>query len=141
MRNESMRLARTLLTLGLALGAAGTALAHESAGEESVQPVMREALPDAPGKQVALVTVAYAPGQASTPHSHPGPVFAYVLEGSVVSQLAGEAPRTYTQGQSWYEPPGAHHVVSRNGSATQPARLLAWLIGGEREALKQPLPR
>lgn len=96
--------APTLLTLGLAL-AAGGAPAHEGSGAETVQPVLRHALPEAPGKQATLVSVAYAPGQASAAHTHPGSVFAYVVEGSVVSQLGDEEPRTYSQGQSWYEPP------------------------------------
>jgi uncharacterized cupin superfamily protein len=45
------------------------------------------------------------PYQASNPHGHPGSVFAYVLEGEVVSQLADGKPVTYKQGGSWYETP------------------------------------
>ena len=127
--------------LALALAAAGAAFARESAGEETVRPLMRQPLAEAPGKQVTLVTVAYEPGQASAAHLHPGSVYAYVLEGSVVSQLEGEAPKTYTAGQSWYEPPGARHLVSRNASTTKPAKLIVWLVGGENEPVKQPLPR
>jgi quercetin dioxygenase-like cupin family protein len=37
-------------------------------------------------------------------------VFAYVLEGSVVSQLECEAPVTYKAGESWYEPPRTPHL-------------------------------
>jgi quercetin dioxygenase-like cupin family protein len=45
----------------------------------------------------------------------------------------------YRSGQSWYEPPRAPHLVSKNASATAPARLLVWLLVDEGAALKQPL--
>jgi quercetin dioxygenase-like cupin family protein len=135
----SVRAARLLtLASGLALAAAAAAT---SAGEGTAHPLMRHALPEAPGKQVTLLTVDYAPGQTSSPHSHPGSVFAYVVEGSVVSQLEGEPARTFRAGEGWYEPPGAHHIVSRNASTTQPARLVVWLMANEGEAVKKPLPR
>ncbi|MGU9758317.1 hypothetical protein ACV1BL_12280 [Serratia marcescens] len=35
---------------------------------------------------------------------------------------------TYRAGESWYEDPGAHHVVSRNASKTKPAKLLAVFV-------------
>jgi hypothetical protein len=63
-------------------------------------------------------------------------VFAYVLEGSVRSQLGDEAIRTYVEGQSWSEPPGAHHLVTENVSATEPARLLVVFIGDKGQPLK-----
>ena len=141
MHNKQLtRLAHAVLALAFAAGEVGVALAHDAAGEESVQPVMRQTLPEMPGKQVTVVTVSYAPDQSSEPHVHPGSVFAYVLEGSVVSQLADEAPKTYTKGQGWYEPPQARHLVSRNASTTEPARLVAWLVGNEGQPLKEPLP-
>ena len=59
----------------------------------------------------------------------------------MVSQLEGAEAKTYTQGQSWYEPPQAHHLVSRNASRSQPAKLLVWLLGGDNEPVKQALPR
>ncbi|WP_420994153.1 cupin domain-containing protein [Cupriavidus sp. 30B13] len=130
----------------LALPGAGQARAHApdgkpGAGEENVQPVMKQAIPEAAGKNVLMATVTFAPGQVSTPHTHPGSIFAYVLEGSVVSQLGGEPARTYAAGQSWYEPPGAQHLVARNASKTRPAKLLVFAIAGEGEPIKQPLPR
>jgi quercetin dioxygenase-like cupin family protein len=66
-------------------------------------------------------------------------VFAYVVEGAVVSQLEGEQPVTYTKGQSWYEPPKKPHLVSKNASQTQPAKLLVFLLSQEGEAIKAPV--
>ena len=133
----AISVAATALAL-LSLTSAGLAVAH-AGGEEKVQPVMRQAIPEAPGKTVLVATVTYAPGQDSTPHKHPGSIFAYVVEGSVVSQLDGSPAKTYGAGESWYEPPGAHHLVSRNASTTRPAKLLVFAIAGEHDPVKQPL--
>ncbi len=67
-------LAGTILLLGQ------TALA-----EDTVSVLMKERLADLTGKEGTVITVDYAPGAASDPHVHPGSVFAYVLEGAVVS--------------------------------------------------------
>ena len=37
-------------------------------------------------------------------------------------------PRTPIAGDSFFEPPGAHHVLGRNASATEPAKLLAVFV-------------
>jgi quercetin dioxygenase-like cupin family protein len=116
------------------------ASAHD-AGEETTTLLQRQKLPDVPGKQVLMVMVSYAPGQASTPHFHAGSVFAYVVEGEVTSQLEGQPPVTYSVGQSWYEAPRVPHLVSKNASATQPAKLIAWLLVDEGGKAKEPLPK
>lgn len=118
------------------------AMAHDAGGgEEKVNPVQLQRLPDVPGKQVVMAVVGYEPGQASTPHLHSGSVFAYVLEGEVVSQLGGQPPVTHKAGESWYEPPRIAHLVSRNASTTRPAKLLAWLLMDEGGKVKEPLPK
>ena len=132
------------LVSALAVGAtllAASAQAHDGphAGQEARAILQSLPLPEAPGKQGIMLTVTYAPGQASLPHRHPGSVFAYVLEGEVVSQLDDGAPVTYKAGQSWYEPPRAAHAMSRNASDTKPAKLLVWLVVGDGEAIAVPL--
>jgi len=61
------------------------------------------------------------------------------LEETVVSQLEGGEPITYTRGQSWYESPKNPHVVSKNASKTEPAKLLVFLLSQEGESLKVPM--
>jgi quercetin dioxygenase-like cupin family protein len=87
-----------------------------------------------------MLKVSYAPGTKSAGHTHPGPVYAYVLEGEVESQMAGGPTVLYRKGQSWYEAPGAGHLVSRNASKTRPATLLVWMVAGEHDDAVQPLP-
>jgi hypothetical protein len=61
-------------------------------------------------------------------HKHSGPVFAYVLEGSVENQVDPEDPRTYHAGDVWYEPAMHVHRLLRNLSDTQPARILVFQV-------------
>jgi quercetin dioxygenase-like cupin family protein len=47
--------------------------------------------------------------------------------------------RVYHAGESFYELPGAHHAVSRNASATEPAKLLAvFVVDTDDKALTTP---
>ncbi|WP_337158735.1 cupin domain-containing protein [Pseudomonas putida] len=126
-----------LLSLGL-WGAQAPAWAH---GEQPDQvKVLQEQLPsNAPGKKAVMLTVNYAPGQASPAHRHPGAVMAYVLEGAVTSRLNDEQEKTYTAGEYWYEAPGTVHSVSRNASTTQSAKLLVWSLVDESKPVTEPL--
>jgi len=125
---QSMVLAGTTLVLGQTVMA-----------EDTVSVLMKERLADMASKEGTVITVEYAPGAASDQHFHPGSVFAYVLEGAVVSQLAGGQPVTYRKGQSWYESPKIPHVVSKNASATEPAKLLVFLLSQASESLVVPM--
>ena len=120
---------------------AGTSLVlgHTALAGDAVSVLIKERLADVTGKEATVQTVDYAPGAESVPHHHPGTVFAYVLEGAVVSQLEGEKPVTYTKGQSWYESPKKPHVVSKNASKTEPAKLLVFLLSQEGESLFVPM--
>lgn len=48
------------------------------------------------------------------PHRHSGPVFGYVLEGSILFELEGEAPREIGAGEAFWEPGGdvVHYQVA-----------------------------
>jgi catalase len=84
-----------------------------------------------------VVEVDFAPGTKADAHRHGQAfVYAYVLSGEVRSQLEGQSARTYSAGQSWFEPPGAHHVLTENLSATAPARLLVVFIAPAGAPLK-----
>lgn len=117
----------------LALSAAAESEAHEepaAAGARSkAAEVLKHALPEMTGKEATMVTVDYPPGGGSVPHTHPGSVFGYVLEGAVVMGLDGGPEKTYRKGEAFYEAPGQLHGVSRNASKTRPARILAVVIG------------
>jgi quercetin dioxygenase-like cupin family protein len=91
-------------------------------------PLMTKDLPDVPGKEGLIERVALSPGEIVPPHRHNADVFAYVLEGSIITQLMGGKPRTVHAGEVFYESPTDVHVESRNASTTQPATLLVFFV-------------
>lgn len=122
-----------LAAAALAFTFSGTVLAHgteDHGTQEIVKPNFTHALPNVPGKTLTAVEVIYPAGAASPSHTHASFsfIYAYVVEGEIISQIAGQPERTYRAGESWYEDPGAHHVVSRNASKTAPAKLLAVFV-------------
>jgi quercetin dioxygenase-like cupin family protein len=125
-------LKNTLLACVLAATMGALAPASVSAHEttEKVIPAVRQALPNIPGKSLISVLVDYAPGAASRPHVHAKSAFiyAYVLSGAIESRIDDGPVQVLHAGESFYEPPGARHVVSRNASKTEPARLLAVFV-------------
>lgn len=123
------------LLAGLAAGflaAAAPAFAADSpaAIETAVRQVFDQAIANVPGKSLIAAEVHYKPGEKSPPHRHEKSAFimAYVVSGSIRSQVEGQPVRIYHAGESWYEDPGAHHVVSENASQTEPATLLAVFV-------------
>jgi len=113
--------------------------AHEAAPSEKVKVLQEQMLKNLPGKKAMMLTVDYAPGQSSIAHRHEGTAMAYVLEGAITSQVKGEPAITYQPGQFWYEPAGSEHLVSKNASTTEPAKLLVFMVMGEKEAVLIPL--
>jgi len=99
-----------------------------SAQEPKVTPLMMKSLTDIPGKQLVVLTVEYAPGGADAPHRHNADALVYVLEGSVIEQVKGGKPDTLKAGQAFYEGPADIHIVGRNASQTEPAKLVAILV-------------
>ncbi|MBN9232545.1 MULTISPECIES: cupin domain-containing protein [Phyllobacteriaceae] len=96
-----------------------------------IKPISCTPLPDITGKAVTMAIVNFPPDAYTPRHRHPGNVTAFVLKGTLKSQLAGEPPMTYTEGQSWFEPTGAIHLYAENASKTEPASLLAMFIADE----------
>src|ERR1700750_2342704 len=70
-----------------------------------VKEIMSKPLPDIPGKEGLMLTVAYPPGGADEIHRHDAHAFVYVLEGSIVMQLRGAEPVTLKAGETFYEGP------------------------------------
>ena len=96
---------------------------------ETVTPRFSHALPSQPDRVMTTVIVEFAPGARAAPHRHGDAfVYAYVLAGEVRSALNGDAPRVYAQGSDWFEPPGAHHVLTENASEDRAARLLVVFV-------------
>jgi quercetin dioxygenase-like cupin family protein len=98
---------------------------------DKVEPIASYPLPNVPGKRVTIVRVFYGPGGFTRPHRHAGSVTAYITKGEIRSQLGGGPVEIFKVGQSFFEPPGATHMVSANASNTEPAELIAVFIADE----------
>jgi len=126
-------MSRVLIVGSMLLGM--SMLALDSGASEAVPiaaakvvPLVTKALPDVKGKEGMMLTVEYPPGGSSASHRHNANTFVYVLEGSVVMQVAGGPEQTLTVGQTFYESPTDIHTVSRNASASKPAKILVFFV-------------
>lgn len=145
---RATRIARAALASVLVAGAAAcTSTTADSAPPPSLAPVqhpaetltplLQQALPNVAGKTFTSSIVTFPPNARATPHRHGQAfVYAYVFEGSIRSQVDDKPAGTFHQGQNWVEQPGAHHVLTENNSATEPAKLLVVFVSTTGEPLK-----
>jgi quercetin dioxygenase-like cupin family protein len=109
-----------------------------------VKPVFEHALPNIDGKRMVALVVSYPPGGKSPAHVHARSAFiyAYVLSGTIRSQVNDEPAKTYRAGEGFYEMPGSHHRISENASDSEPARLLAvFVVDSGDDPLTTPDPK
>jgi len=93
-----------------------------------VTSLIHESIGDLGDSDATMLILTLQPKLVSTPHKHSGPVFAYVLEGRVENQVDPEDPKTYSAGDSWYEPAMHVHRTMRNLSDTELARVLVFMV-------------
>jgi quercetin dioxygenase-like cupin family protein len=108
-------------------------------GQLSVAPVASHAIADIPGKTLTSVLLTVPPGAKSNAHRHAGVVFGYVIAGAVCSQITGDAAlRPYKAGQSFFEPPGSHHLAFTNPGLIT-AKVLVTQVADSGATLTMPL--
>jgi quercetin dioxygenase-like cupin family protein len=77
------------------------------------------------GREMRIRLTERDPGNGSAPHRHPGHhTFGYVLEGTYEVKINDGPVRQLHAGDSFYEPPGALHAISRNPSPDKPVKYL-----------------
>ena len=109
---------------GLALSAANA----QTLGNRSTE-VITQAMPDI-AREMRISVTERDPSNASTPHRHPGHhTFGYVLEGTYEVKIDDGPVRQLKAGESFYEPPGALHAISRNPSPDRPVKYLIIQVG------------
>jgi len=84
-----------------------------------------------PDAEVMTAVVAWPPGSpGAPPHRHPsGPVFGYVLEGEMLFELEGEAPRVIKAGEAFWEPGGdVIHYSDANNRTDIPLRFVVTMM-------------
>ena len=93
---------------------------------------------DAPAaeRDVVLAKAEIAPGGATGRHTHPGPETGYVLEGTTVLEIDGQAPRTLKPGDSYLIPAGTVHNAKVMGD--KPGVVLATYVVEKGKPLATP---
>jgi len=90
------------------------------------------------GWQGTMIEVTYPPGAESASHQHPGPTFGYVVRGKIRWAINGEAAKVLEAGQSFFEPMGSVHSTAANASDTEPAVIMAVILGKPGDPLSKP---
>jgi quercetin dioxygenase-like cupin family protein len=133
-------LAAILAGLGVTGAAHAPSVSHgavqtSAAGEDAAarpraeqHPIACEKLPNVPGKSITTVLVEFPPNAFTPRHRHPGSVTAYVLKGTLRSQLNDGPVGTFGPGGTWFEPPGTIHSMVENPSPTEPAEIMAIFV-------------
>jgi hypothetical protein len=61
-------------------------------------------------------------------------------QGALRLAIEGEPAYIVHAGETFFEPPRAHHIISENASVTEPSRAIALMIVPEGEPLSVPEP-
>lgn len=90
----------------------------------TIAPSFRESPSNAPNHYFLGLMVTAPVNAATPPHTHGGAaVVATLIRGKMLNQMVcphddpngqGSGPKVYKAGDTWYEPPGCHHVRSEN---------------------------
>jgi quercetin dioxygenase-like cupin family protein len=81
--------------------------------------------------EVMTIVIEWPAGSpGAPPHRHPGgPAFGYVLEGEMLFELEGEAPRVVKAGEAFWEPGGdAIHYSDANNRSDIPLRYVVTML-------------
>lgn len=121
------------LMIGLTAGIAAVAFAQHGKHAEGEQVKVlsatdiREQL-DGQAARATVVEVTIGPGEAGVAHRHPGPGFVYVLEGEYELGIDDKPTKRFKAGETFYEPTGCLHRVSKNPAKEGKTRLIAVVL-------------
>ena len=121
-----------LIMIFSTLAVGGVTLAqHGEHGKGGVKTLSQKDITEKIDGKKAMATtveVTLGPGESGAPHRHPGPAFGYVLEGEYEWAIDDNPTRTLKVGDTFYEPTGCLHRVSRNPSKEGKTRILAVVL-------------
>jgi quercetin dioxygenase-like cupin family protein len=118
------------LAAGVFVGVGGMAVARHDEKERAKPISAWNIVEKLDGKEmkVTVVEVTLKPGQACEPHRHPGPVIGYVLEGEYELGIDDQPSKVFKAGETFYEPTGCLHRVSKNPAGKGNTRVLAVVL-------------
>jgi quercetin dioxygenase-like cupin family protein len=130
-----MKRVALVIVIGVAIGIVRLTVAHsegkDSENGEHVKVLasydVKEKL-DGKDATVTMVEVTFEPHGAGTSHRHPGPAFVYVVEGTYELGIDDKPTKIYKAGETFQEPSGCLHRVSRNPASSGNTKLIAVVL-------------
>ena len=116
-----------VLTLGVIIGATTTRLLDAQPVPVKSSDLLQTDVVGMDGVEVIVSLVEFAPRATTGKHTHPGHEVAYVLEGSGVSEVEGQAADVRKAGTVTYIPAKKIHE-SKNQSSTEAMKVLFFRI-------------
>ena len=119
------------LVVGIAVGVGGFAAAQHQEDGESVKVIgVHDMIEKLDGKETtaSFVEVTIEPGKSGLAHRHPGPGLVYVLEGEYELGIDDQPTKRFKAGETFYEPAGRLHRVSKNPAKQGRTRLIALVL-------------
>lgn len=115
---------------------AGFALAQAPAIKRTI--LQKGDVPVEGAREVIMGTAEIAAGGATGRHSHNGPETGYVMEGTSLLEIDGDAPKLMKAGDSYFIPAGKIHNASAHGGGN--AKVLAIYVVEKGKPLVIPAP-
>jgi quercetin dioxygenase-like cupin family protein len=130
-----LQITAAMLALGFTVGSARA----EDAAPVKITELLKRDHPELADKEVVVKRIELQPGASAPPHVHPGMVTGYVETGVLEFQLKGEPLLKLKAGDTFFEPPGSHHMVARNPDATTKTVVIAFVVNPKGAPLSTPL--
>jgi len=137
MKRTAIMLAVTLV-VGIALGVIGSRSLNAEQQPLKRSMLLKTDLKGLEGKEGVVALLELAPGAAAGKHYHPGNEVNYVLDGSGILEIEGQALITLQAGTTSHIPAGDVHNV-RSTSATDPLKLLVFWVAEKGKPLAVPV--
>lgn len=106
----------------------------------TITEIMKKDHPELADREVLVKRIVLEPGASAPAHVHPGMITGYVVSGSLEFQLKGEPLQFLKEGDTFFEPPGSHHMVARNPDDKVKAVIIAFVVNPKGAPLSTPLP-
>ena len=132
MKGSTSTLAATL-ALGIAVGAGMTSFVN-AMQHVKVTEVYKVSLVTSEGNEGSMFLAELGPGANMGKHYHPGDAFAYILEGTMLLEIAGKEAVTLKAGQGGSLPPRTVHD-DKNASQTASLKFLVFHVAKRGEPL------
>ena len=125
----------------IAIGALALSLTVHAAEEApvTITELFKRAHPERAEKEIIVKRIELKPGASAPAHVHPGMVTGYIETGTLEFQLKGEALKIFKTGDTFFEPPGSHHLVARNPDPTARTVIIAYVENPKGAPLSTPL--